>query len=75
LKANPNSHATKHQKSKLKILFKKKIKIWKTARAQHMCVLAKVDAFSFWKKYQPRAPIVDKITIAMFLKGFHKLVG
>jgi len=75
LKANPNSHATKHQKSKLKILFKKKIKIWKIAKAQHMCVLAKVDAFSFWKKYQPRAPIVDKITIAMFLKGFHKLVG
>jgi hypothetical protein len=47
LKANPNSHATKHQKSKLKNLFKKKRKIWKTARAQHMCVLAKVDAFSF----------------------------
>jgi hypothetical protein len=61
-------------KVNLKIYLKGK-KNWKTTRAQHMCVLAKVDAFSFWKKYQPRAPIVDKITTTVFLKGFHKLVG
>jgi hypothetical protein len=40
-----------------------------------MCALAKVDAFSFWKKYRPRAPIVDKISVATLLEGFRKLIG
>jgi hypothetical protein len=40
-----------------------------------MCVLAKVDVLSFWKKYQPRAPIVDKISAATFLESFYGLVG
>jgi hypothetical protein len=40
-----------------------------------MCALAKVDAFSFWKKYRPRAPIVDKISATTLLEGFHGLVG
>jgi hypothetical protein len=40
-----------------------------------MCALAKVDVLSFWKKYRPRAPIVDKINVAMLLKSFRKLVG
>jgi hypothetical protein len=40
-----------------------------------MCVLVKVDALSFWKKYRPKAPIVDKITIVMFLEGFRGLIG
>jgi hypothetical protein len=40
-----------------------------------MCVLAKVDALSFWKKYRPRAPVVDKISVATFLEGFRGLVG
>jgi hypothetical protein len=40
-----------------------------------MCVLAKVDAFSFWKKYQPRAPVVNKISATTLLKGFSGLVG
>jgi hypothetical protein len=40
-----------------------------------MCVLAKVDALSFWKKYQPRAPVMDKINAIMFLKSFRELVG
>jgi hypothetical protein len=40
-----------------------------------MCALAKVDALSFWKKYQPRAPVVDKISVAMLLEGFRGLVG
>jgi len=40
-----------------------------------MCALAKVDALSFWKKYQPKAPIMDKINAAMFLESFHRLVG
>jgi hypothetical protein len=40
-----------------------------------MCVLPKVDVFSFWKKYRPRAPVVDKINIATLLEGFHGLVG
>jgi hypothetical protein len=40
-----------------------------------MCALAKVDALLLWKKYQPRAPIVDKISAAMFLEGFRRLVG
>jgi len=39
-----------------------------------MCVLAKVDAFSFWKKYQPKAPIMDKINVALLLEGFCGLV-
>jgi phosphate/sulfate permease len=34
-----------------------------------MCVLAKVDTLSFWKKYRPRAPIMDKISAAMLLEG------
>jgi hypothetical protein len=38
-------------------------------------MLAKVDALSFWKKYQPRAPVVDKISAAMFLEGFCKSIG
>jgi hypothetical protein len=40
-----------------------------------MCVFAKVDAFSFWKKYLPRAPIVNKISVVTFLEGFRGLVG
>ncbi len=40
-----------------------------------MCALAKVDVALFWKKYQPRAPIMDKISAAMLLEGFHVLVG
>ncbi len=51
MKANLDSHAAKHQKSKLKNLLKRKKKFWETARVQHMCALAKVDAPLFWKKY------------------------
>ncbi len=40
-----------------------------------MCMLAKVDALSFWKKYQPRAPVVDKINVVTLLEGFRRLVG
>jgi hypothetical protein len=40
-----------------------------------MCALAKVDAFSFWKKYRPRSPIVDNISVAVLLERFHELVG
>jgi hypothetical protein len=39
-----------------------------------MCALAKVDALSFWKKYRPRAPLVDKISATTFLEGFRGLV-
>jgi len=44
MKGNLDSHATKHQKSKLKNLLKRKRLLWETTRAQHMCALAKVDA-------------------------------
>jgi len=44
MKANLDSHATKHYKSKLKNLLKMKRLFWETARAQHMCAFAKVDA-------------------------------
>jgi len=47
LKTNFDSHAAKHQENKLKILLKRKRIFWETARAQHMCALAKVDALSF----------------------------
>jgi hypothetical protein len=40
-----------------------------------MCALATVDALSFWKKYWPKAPVVDKINAATFLEGFRGLVG
>jgi hypothetical protein len=40
-----------------------------------MCALAKVDALSFWKKYRPRAFVVDKISATTFLEGFRALVG
>jgi len=40
-----------------------------------MFALAKVDAPLFWKKYWPRAPIMDKISAATFLEGFRTLVG
>jgi hypothetical protein len=40
-----------------------------------MCVLAKVDAFLFWKKYQPKALVVDNISAVMLLEGFCRLVG
>jgi hypothetical protein len=38
-------------------------------------VFAKVDALSFWKKYRPKAPVLDKISAAMFLEGFRGRVG
>jgi hypothetical protein len=75
LEANLDSHAAKHQESKFKNLLKRKIIFWETTRAQHMCVLAKVDALSFWKKYQPRALVVDKIVASTLLEGFYGLVG
>jgi len=40
-----------------------------------MCTLAKVDALSFWKKYRPRAPVVDKINAVTLLEGFRGLIG
>jgi hypothetical protein len=40
-------HEAKHQESKLKNLLKEKRISWEIARAQHMCALAKVDAFLF----------------------------
>jgi hypothetical protein len=40
-----------------------------------MCILAKVDALSFWKKYRPRAPVVNKISAVTFLEGFRGLVS
>jgi formate dehydrogenase assembly factor FdhD len=69
LKANPDSQTIKHQESKLKNSLNKKKKIWEIARAQHMCALAKVDVLLFWKKYQPNAPFVDKISGATLLEG------
>jgi hypothetical protein len=75
LKANHDSHVAKHQESKLRNLFKRKRICWEIARVQHMCMLAKVDALSFWKKYQPRAPVVDKINVVTLLEGFRRLVG
>jgi hypothetical protein len=75
LKANPDSHASKHQESKLKNLLKRKRLFWETVRAQHMCVLTKVDALLLWKKYRPRPPVMDKISAIMLLEGFHMLVG
>ncbi len=39
-----------------------------------MCVFAKVDTLSFWKKYRPKAPVVHKNTAITLLKGFHSLV-
>jgi hypothetical protein len=38
-------------------------------------MLAKVDALLFWKKYRPRALVVDKIITTMFLEGYRRLVG
>jgi hypothetical protein len=40
-----------------------------------MCALAKVDMLSFWKKYRPRALVVNKINAVALLEGFHGLVG
>jgi L-rhamnose isomerase len=40
-----------------------------------MCKFAKVETLSFWKKYWPRALVVDKISAAMLLEGFCGLVG
>ncbi len=75
LKANPDAHAAKHQESKFKNLLKKKRIFWEIARTQHMCMLAKADALSFWKKYQPKAPVMDKINAIMLLERFRGLVG
>jgi hypothetical protein len=75
LKANPYSHVAKHQESKLKNLLKRKRVLWETTRIQHMCAFAKVDALSFWKKYRPRAPLMEKISAATLLEGFRRLVG
>jgi hypothetical protein len=74
LKANPDSHVAKHQESKLKNLLKRNKIFSKTIRAQHMCAFAKVDALLFWKKYWPRALVMDKISVATLLVSFHWLV-
>jgi hypothetical protein len=74
-KANPNLHVTKHQESKLKNLLKMKRFFWETARFQHIYALAKVDALSFWKKYWPMAPIMDKTNVSTLLESFYELVG
>jgi hypothetical protein len=75
LKANTDSHVVKHQESKLKKLLKKKTMFWENVRAQHMCVFAKVDTLLFWKKYRPKAAIMDNISATALLEGFHRLVG
>jgi hypothetical protein len=62
------------KKVNLKFYEKQIIKFWEIAKVQHMYTLAKVDALSFWKKYWPRAPVVDKISAATLLEGFHRLV-
>jgi hypothetical protein len=75
LKVNPDLHATKHQEIKLKILLKRNFFFGEIAKAQHMCAFAKGDALLFWKKYRPRAPVVDKINAAKLLEGLSGLVG
>jgi hypothetical protein len=40
-----------------------------------MCMFTKVDVLLFWKKYQPRALVVNKISAVTLLEGFHRLVG
>jgi hypothetical protein len=40
-----------------------------------MCAFAKVDVLSFWKKYQPRALVVHKISAATLSESFYRLVG
>jgi hypothetical protein len=40
-----------------------------------MCTLAKVDVLSFWKKYRPNAPMVDKISAVTLLEGFRELIS
>jgi hypothetical protein len=39
-----------------------------------MCALAKVDVFSFWKKYRPRALVVDKISAVTLFESFYRLI-
>jgi hypothetical protein len=75
LKAKLDSHTSKHQENKLKNLLKMKRILWETTKTQYMCAFAKVDALSFWKEYQPRAPIVVKINAIAFLEGFRWLIG
>jgi len=75
MKANLDSNVAKHQKSKLKNLLKRKRFFSETAKAEHMCALAKVDTPLFWKKCRPRAPIMDKINATTLLEGFRTLVG
>ncbi len=41
----------------------------------NICVLAKVDVLSFLKKYEPKAPVMDKINATTLLEGFRGLVG
>jgi hypothetical protein len=38
-------------------------------------MFVKVDALLFWKKYRPRAPVVDKISVTTLLEGFRGLIG
>jgi len=40
-----------------------------------MCAFAKVDALLFWKKYWPKALVMDKISATMLLEGFYGLIG
>jgi len=75
LKANFDSHDVKHQENKLKNLLKNKRSFWETTKLQHMCAFAKVDVFLFWKKYRPRALVVDKINVITLFESFCELVG
>ncbi len=75
LKISPDLDTAKHQESKLKNLLKRKRIIWDSARFQHMCAFAKVDALSLWTKYRPRAPVMEKINAVTLLEGLCELVG
>jgi hypothetical protein len=47
LKAILDLHIAKHYESNFILFLKRKIFFWEITRAQHMCALAKVDAFLF----------------------------
>jgi hypothetical protein len=70
LKANPDSHAAKHQESKFKNLLKRKKLFRETTRAQHMCALAKEDALYSRKSTGQGHPLWTRSMQLHFWRAF-----
>ncbi len=75
LKANPHSHAAKHQKNKLKKFIKKEKNFLGNYKSSTYVYACEGGCALVLEKIPAKGLVVDKISVAMLLEGFHGLVG